>query len=51
MAAALVPMSAVFWAVVSRGVYAVTLELYDRRLGDAVIEDPPREGGWKQGHV
>ena len=24
------------------------LELYDRRRGDAVIEDPPREGGWKE---
>ena len=27
------------------------LELYDRRLRDAVVQDPPREGGWKQGHI
>ena len=24
------------------------LELYDRRLRDAVVQDPPREGGWEE---
>ena len=24
------------------------LQLYDRRLRDAVVQDPPREGGWKE---
>ena len=60
MAAALVPMSAVFCVVVSRGVYWVrtrlscpggdALELDDRWLGDAVVEDPPGEGGREKAH-
>ena len=46
MAAALVPMSAVFCVLPGGD----ALELDDRWLGDAVVEDPPGEGGREKAH-
>ena len=57
MAAALTPISAVFWVVVSRGVLSQdegelsstdALQLNDRGRCLAVIEDSAREGGREQ---
>ena len=48
MAAALVPMSAVRREDRGQLPGGDALELYDRRLRDAVVQDPPCEGGRKQ---
>ena len=60
MAAALVPIRSVLGGGFQRRVLGEdeaelpcgdALELDDRRLRDAVVEDPPGEGGWKKTHL
>ena len=48
-------MSAVCWVLVSRGEAELpcgdALQLDHRRLRDAVVEDPPGEGGREKAHL